>query len=141
MSLSVFSMNRFTVELRHRMSSVFELKKSYLGRGWGAQRSEHVVQRRQKNAHISALLALHFLFLCVPPPAKCRWKYRQIQSAILIPLCCPSHGHSIYPDLRLSTFSLTYRYTHTIIHFLQHSSGLRKKSRLSEGRNSVGGVY
>ncbi|CAB1434921.1 unnamed protein product [Pleuronectes platessa] len=45
--------------------------------------------------------------------AKCHWKYRQAQSAILIPLPCPSHAHSIHPD---PTHSHSFTDTQTRAH-------------------------
>lgn len=102
-------------ELRHKLSFTLTANKSYF---WlKAGRSENVahnkpspaVWRRQKNAHLNALLAVHFFLLGLPLRAECHWKYRQAQSAILIPLPCPSHAHSIHPD---PTHSHSCTHTH-----------------------------
>lgn len=53
-----------------------------------------------------------FSILCLPLRAKCHWKYRQAQSAILIPLPCPSHAHSIHPN-PTHFHSFTHIPTHT----------------------------
>lgn len=53
-----------------------------------------------------------FSILCLPLRAKCYWKYRQAQSAILIPLPCPSHAQSIHPS-PTHFHSFTHIPTHT----------------------------
>lgn len=64
---------------------------------------------KRKKVHTWMLcLPCTFFPLCLPLGVKCHWKYRHAQSAVLIPLSCPSHAHSMHPDPTHSLFFHTH---------------------------------